>query len=103
MPWEFTFIPVSKSTYCQTITGAQNISYRKDPGIVNSETFKWATLSALNRQHHPISSPVHFLKLSVQLKIHLLQDVFFGYTGLGTLPSCPPTVPFATSICLFHL
>lgn len=99
MPWEFTFIPVSNSTSCRTITGLQNTSDWKDPGIANSETFKWTTRSALNRQHHPIS-PTSSLPetLSVQLKIHLLQDVFFGYTGLGTLPSCPHS-----ALCYIYL
>lgn len=49
--------------------------------------------------HHPIS-PTSSLPetLSVQLKIHLLQDVFFGYTGLGTLPSCPHS-----ALCYIYL
>lgn len=55
MPWEFTFIPASTAHLAQPhYRGFKTLAYWKDPGIANSETVKWQ-LSALNRQHYPIS------------------------------------------------
>lgn len=100
MSGNLTFASVSKNLSSPTCPGAQLTSYQPGSGISDSYTFKRTAPAALNRQFNPIpSSNSHLKILSPQLMVHLLQDVFPDYTGVGPLP-LHPAMLHATSVHL---